>query len=262
MSPRLTAGLWTHTVITGLAGLLFFLLPGESAKVWPWPLPPLAARFMGSLFVGGAACSVACVRARSTEGLFVLVLLALGDTLIALSGLFAIGTVGVTPSMIFFLTFFLGIAFFLAIVVLPEVGTEVIPQRNPVRGALRTYFLVHLLVVLPVGLAMFLLPDWAQSHWPWKMTPLNVRFIGAFFFGAAFISGWALRQGSEELLLPVLVLYAVFATLATVASLIHIGLFDPARLVTWAFFTLYVFVAAGSWLFGWRLVRAGVGKQP
>jgi len=261
MRRGLSAGLWTHTVITGLAGLLFFFLPEESAKVWPWPLPPLAARFMGSLFLGGAACSMACVRARRTEGLFVMVLLAVGDTLIALSGLLAIGALGVTPWMIFFLAFFLGIALFLAIVFLPVVGTSAIAQRSPVRGSLRTFFLVHLLVVLPVGLAMFLLPDWAQSYWPWKMTPVNVRFIGAFFFGAAFISIWALRQRSEEVLLPVLALYAVFATLATAASLIHIGLFDPARLVTWAFFALYVFVAAGSGLLSWGLVRAGVGKQ-
>jgi hypothetical protein len=261
MRRRLAAGLWTHTVITGLAGLLFFFLPGESAKVWPWPLPPLAARFMGSLFVGGAACSMACVRARRTEGLLVMVLLALGDTLIALSGLFAIEAVGVTPSMIFFLVFFLGIALFLAIVFLPEVGTKATPQGSPVPGSLRTFFFIHLLVVLPVGFAMFLLPDWAQLHWPWKMTPINVRFIGAFFFGAAVISVWALCQRSQEVVLPVLVLYAVFATLATVASLIHIGLFDPARLVTWAFFALYVFVAAGSWLFLWGLVRKGVWKQ-
>ena len=262
MSRRLTAALWAHTAITGLAGLLFFFLPGESAKLWPWPLPPLAARFMGSLFLGGAACSMACLRGRRTEGLFVMVLLGVGNALIALSGLFAIGAVGYTRSMISFLVFFLGIALSLAVVFLPEVGAKAAPQPGPIRRPLRAFFLVHLLVVLPVGLAMFLIPDWAQSYWPWKMAPVNVRFIGAFFFGAAFISVWALRQRSEEVLIPVLVLYGVFATLATVASLIHVGLFDPARLVTWAFFALYVFVAAGSWLFWWGLPSAGVWKDP
>ena len=257
MRGRLTSALWTHTVITGLAGLLFFFLPAESARIWPWPLPPLAARFMGSLFLGGAACSMACLRTRRTDGLFVMVLLALGNALIALSGLFAIGAVGFTPSMIFFLVFFLGLASSLAIVFLPKADTEAMPRGSPVGRSQRAFFLVHLAVVLPVGLAMFLLPDWAQSHWPWKMTPVNVRFIGAFFFGAAAISVWALLERSGEVLLPVFVLYAIFATLATVASLIHIGLFDPARLVTWAFFALYVYVAAGSWLLSWRLVRAG-----
>lgn len=262
MSGRLTSALWTHTVITGLAGLLFFFFPAESARVWPWPLPPLAARFMGSLFLGGAACSLACLRTRRTEGLFVMVLLALGNALIALSGVFVIGAVGFTPSMVFFLVFFVGIALFLAIVFLPKVGTEATPQGSPVGGSQRAFFLVHLAVVLPVGLAMFLFPDWAQSYWPWKMTPFNVRFIGSFFFGAAAISVWAFLQRSGEALLPVLALYAVFATLATVASVIHIGLFDPARLVTWAFFALYVFVAAGSCLFWWRLVRVGTREEP
>jgi hypothetical protein len=250
MTERTVRGvLWLHTLVMGLAGLLFLLLPKESATLWPWALPALAARFVGALFLGGAACSLACLRQRDNHGLFVLVLLAAGDALIALSGLLGIDDIGFTAAMIGFLAFFAGVALLLVLTVLPVVQAAANRSGTPVAPALRAFFLIHLLVVLPVGTAMFFLPSWAQAMWPWKMTPINVRLIGSFFFGAALISAWTLRQPSAQSLRAVLVLYAVFATMATIASLIHFNLFNPARPVTWAFFALYVFVAVGSCLF-------------
>jgi hypothetical protein len=249
VKKRVIALLWLHTLVMGFAGSVFFLFPKIAATTWPWALPPLAARFMGALLLGGAACSFACLRSRNSRCLFVMVLLAVGDALIALSGLLAIAEIGPTPRMIGFVAFFLGTALLLALVMLPPARKAATsPQRTPVARALRGFFLIHLLVVLPVGLTMYFLPSRAQLLWPWQMTPINVRLIGSFFFGAAFISLWALRQQSWESLRPVLVLYAWFASLATVASLIHLSLFDPGRTATWAFFALYTFVAGGSWL--------------
>lgn len=245
--------LWLHTVVMGIAGFLFFVFPRESATLWPWLLAPLAARFMGSLFLGGAACSLACLRSRDDRGLFAMLLLAAGDALIALSGLLGVASIGVTPRMIGFLVFFTGTAVLLALTVRQAIGTS--SAGIPVGRALRGFFVIHLLVVLPVGVSMFVFPSWTQPLWPWQMTPINVRLIGSFFLGAAFISAWALRQRSAEPLLPVLALYAFFASLATTASLIHFNLFDPARTATWAFFALYLFVAGGSALFWWQISR-------
>ena len=252
MSERVV--LWLHTAMMGIIGLLLFVFPRESAGAWPWAFPPLAARFMGSLFLGGAACSFACLRSRDERGLFVMVLLGVGDALIASSGLLDAGTIGFTARMTAFLLFFFGVGLLLVLTFLPAMHAPADAHEAPSSRLLRGFFLVHLLVVLPVGVSMLVFPSWAQPLWPWQMTPINVRLIGTFFFGAAFISAWALRQRSAEPLRPALALYAVFATLATVASIIHFGLFDPMRTTTWAFFALYVFVAAGS--FGFWLRRA------
>jgi hypothetical protein len=234
-----------------VTGLLFFLFPVDSARVWPWPLPPLAARFLGALFLAGAVCSMVCLRVGRPGALFVMRLVALGDALIALAALLAIAQIGLTPAMAVLLVFFLGIAVFLVWGVRAPFERSAHGAALP--GLLRAFFLVHLLVVLPVGCAMFFAPDWAQPLWPWRMTPLNVRLLGAFFLGAATISLWALRTRAPGELVPVVALYALFATLATVAAVLHIGLFDLARTATWAFFGLYVFVAAGSWIAWWWL---------
>ena len=261
MSGRARGILWLHTLVLGVAGVLFFALPKESATVWPWALPPLAARFLGSLFLGGAACSLVCLRSREGRALFAMVLLAVGDALIALSGLLDIASIGFTPRMIGFLLCFLGFAALLTLAVVPAMNRAADAHGAPVTRALRGFFLIHLLVVLPVGASMYFLPSWAQPLWPWQMSPINVRLIGSFFFGAAFISIWALRQHFWEPLRPVLALYALFASLATIASLIHFSLFDPRRATTWAFFALYLFVAGGSWLFWLRSSKASPMPQ-
>lgn len=256
MNRRVAGVLWLHTLVMGVAGLAFFLFPVEAAKAWPWALPPLAARFMGSLFLGGAACSLVCLYSRDSRGLFAMALLAAGDALIASSGLLAIADIGLTPKMIGFLAFFLGVALLLALALLPAARRTASVHETPVERAVRGFFLIHLLVVLPVGISMYVLPSRAQPLWPWSMAPINVRLIGSFFFGAAFVSIWALRQQAAEPLRPVLALYGCFASLATIASLIHFSLFDPGRMTTWAFFALYAFVAGGSWLLWLQLSRA------
>jgi hypothetical protein len=248
--------LWLHTLAMATAGLLFFLLPKQGAALWPWTFPPLAARFMGALFLGGATCSLVCLRTRDGAESFVLVLLAIGDLLIAVSGVLSVREIGLTPASALFFAFFILFALLLvmAAATMKEQGAGA--ARTPVARALRWFFFIHLLVVLPVGVSMFFLPGWAQPLWPWRMTPINVRLIGSFFFGAAFISFWALRQHHAESLRAVLAMYAVFATMATLASVMHFGLFDPVRLATWAFFALYCFVAIGSAFFLLRPLRS------
>ena len=96
---------------------------------------------------------------------------------------------------------------------------------------------------------MYLLPELAQRLWPWSLSIVNVRLLGAFFVGASILSIWSVGQRSWKDIRPILGLYAVFTTLATLASIIHFNLFNPERMMTWLFFALYLFVAIGAWYF-------------
>ena len=130
-------------------------------------------------------------------------------------------------------------------------------DQRPLTRGMRIYFTIHLAVVIPVGLTMYLGPALAQHLWPWPLSPVNVRLLGAFFVGASILSIWSLRQRYWQAIRPLVALYAVFTTLATLASILHFSLFNPGRIVTWAFFALYLFVALGAWFF---LVRASSRK--
>jgi len=70
-----------------------------------------------------------------------------------------------------------------------------------------------------------------------------------------------LLQKNWQAIQPLVGLYAVFTTFATIASIIHFRLFNPARIATWAFFALYVFVAIGAWFFLARAWRSQNRRQ-
>jgi hypothetical protein len=249
-------GLWLHTSIVTLAGISLFLYPNKFSPLWPWALPPLAARFMAALLVGGGVCTI--LAALSPEPLPVEgpALLGLGDLLIVTVGLLDIGETGLNGRMIIWLAVFIGAALLLwALLLLRGPQISQMNDRWLLTRGMRIYFLIHLAVALPVGLTMYLSPALGKQLWPWGLSLVNVRLLGAFFVGASILSIWILRQRSWQAIQPLVGLYAVFTTLATLASIIHFSLFNPGSVVTWIFFALYIFVALGAWFFLGRAMR-------
>ena len=243
-------GLWLHTIVTISTGLGLYVLPQTFGPLWPWALPALAARFMGSLLIGGGICTALTALASEPLPVAGPALLGLGDILIASVSLLDIGEIGLTGRTTIWLVAFIGTALLLWLLfLLNGRQTSGGDNRQPLTRRLRTYFKIHLAVVIPVGLIMYFAPALAQQLWPWSLSLVNIRLLGAFFVGASILSIWNLRQTDWHAIQPLVALYAVFATLATLASIIHFGLFDPARVVTWAFFALYIYVALGAWFF-------------
>jgi hypothetical protein len=55
--------------------------------------------------------------------------------------------------------------------------------RVPLPNALRLLLLTQGVVMLGVGIFLFVAPDSADELWPWNVTPLTARAIGAFVTG-------------------------------------------------------------------------------
>ncbi len=248
--------LWFHTTIMTLAGLSLFIFPKTFGIFWPWALPPLAARFMGALLIGGGVCTALAALAAGPIPVEGAALLGVGDLLIVSVALLNKGEISFSGNTIIWLTVFTGMALLLLSLPLLR-GRQMTgegDQLSPMRG-LNRYFLIHLAVVIPVGLTMYLIPGVGQKLWPWKLSLINIQLLGAFFVGASILSFWSLRQRNWHMVLPLIGLYAVFTTLATLASIIHFNLFNARSVITWLFFALYIFVALGAWYFLWRGVR-------
>ena len=242
--------LWLHTLIAGAAGAALFLFPIMAGGFWPWPLPPLAARFVGALLLGAATDTG--LTAGAHDDLPVVGSLLMGLVLyglIDLTGVLALGTLGASNGLLAWIALFgalaLGFGGLLAARVdAPRDRTRARPQSRFLRGLLWLDFVL----VAPVGLLMYLAPEVAQRFWPWSLKPIDVRLIGSIFVATAVLSFWALRQRTWEEVRPRVAAGGAFATLALIASFIHFNLFDPSRLVTWLFVSLYAIVAAGAWL--------------
>jgi hypothetical protein len=246
----LRAILWLHTLAAGAFGLALYLAPAAAGATWPWPLPPLAARFVGSLLLAAALDSGMAAAARDEQP-FAGVLL-MGSVLyglIALAGVLAVPVVGSTSGLLVAIALFGAVALASAALFalrmgVPQAGTTLRSQTRFLRGLLT----LDLLLVAPVGLAMYVAPEVARRFWPWDLPPLNVRLIGSIFVATMIVSFWALRQQSWEQVRPSVAAGGAFATLALIASFLHFDLFDPARPVTWLFIALYTIVALGAWL--------------
>ncbi len=221
--------------------------------LWPWMLPPLAARFVGSLLIGGAVCSWMTARSTTNAPALGIMFIGIGDGLISITGLlYGIENTFSTQLAVWLLVF-IGTALILGILSLSV--SRLVPEdtaRTPIARFVRPYFTLHMTIVALVGTFMYLLPVPAQPLWPWMMSLVNVRLIGGFFVGAALYSFWCRRQTDWETLRPTLAFYGFFATLALLASFIHFSLFNPARVTTWVFVALYAFVGGGAWYFLWR----------
>jgi hypothetical protein len=256
----LRAAFWLHTVAAGAAGLALYLFPAMAGALWPWPLPPLAARFVGSLLIASAVASV--LIAISRDELPVNGALLMGLTLyglIALTGVMALGELVTSAGLLILIAVF-GVAALLGAATLamragmPLNRAGARPQSRLLRGLL----LLEFLLVTPVGLMMYLAPTVAQPLWPWELTPINIRLIGSIFVATMIGSFWGLRLRTWEEIRPSVVAGGTFTTLALIASLLHFNLFNPSRLATWAFIALYIFVALGAWLV---LTLYGFGRR-
>ena len=112
--------------------------------------------------------------------------------------------------------------------------------------ALRAVFWSVAVLTGLTGLTMLLLPQLAgESLWPWKLSPLMSRYLGALFIGVAVGAVVCARARWWSQVRPLFLPGLTFSGLSTVASAIHFGAFNPERWATWLYFGLYgaVFLA-------------------
>ena len=242
--------LWLHTLIAGATGAALFLFPAIAGSYWPWPLPGLAARFVGALLLGAAIDSGLTAGARDelpVVGSLLMGLVLYG--LIGLTGVLALGALGASNGLLAWIALLGAVALGFGGLLATRVDTRRDRNRaRPQSRFLRGLLWLDFTLVAPVGLLMYLAPEVAQRFWPWALPPINVRLIGSIFVATAALSLWALRQRTWEEVAPRVVAGGTFATLALIASFLHFNLFDPGRLLTWLFVAIYAIVAAGAWL--------------
>lgn len=80
------------------------------------------------------------------------------------------------------------------------------PRSGP-RGAL----------LAVIGVTLFVWPERSASLWPWSLTPLTGRAVGAWLLGIGAGAGQAVWENEAARLRPGAVAYAVFGLLAIVA---------------------------------------------
>jgi hypothetical protein len=226
---RSSAGLrWffgVSAVLAAVAGFQLFVGATETDRFFSWTIdPPLTAAFLGAAYwaamvlLAWAAGQRSWARARTAlPAVFTIAVLLLIATAIHLDrfhhdlfGRFWEAVYVVVVPLLAYLT-------------LRQVRrsgpAEDEGRRLP--GWLRAVLCVQALAMLAVGAALFVAPIGASSLWPWPLTPLTGRAIGAFLVGFGAAAAFAVGDDEFGRLHGAALAYATLGALELAAAAFH-----------------------------------------
>jgi hypothetical protein len=88
---------------------------------------------------------------------------------------------------------------------------------RPLPGWLRAILCFQALTLLSLGAALFAAPVGASSLWPWALTPLTGRAIGAFLVGFGVAAAFAVLENDVRRLHGAALAYATLGALRSTA---------------------------------------------
>ncbi len=199
VTPRLRLILELFAGLALIAGALLFFGATHTDRWWAWTMtPPLTAATLGAFYwaafvlILSAARSSTWVRARpAVYPVGVIALLLLLITLIHLDRFDLNSLFGV-----FWLVAYALVPLLLAWALADQLRTDGEDGRGDRRlpGLLRRILLVEGAVMLAAGLLLLIAPGRADDIWPWALTPLTSRAIGAFLLGIGLSALIAVRD--------------------------------------------------------------------
>jgi hypothetical protein len=219
--------------------------PAAAGRPWPWPIGPLAIRFVGSALIAIALSAGLIARRPDLPSILAYA------TLLAITGAWLLVHVLVNLGRIDW-SRPLALVWAIAVAAVGLVGLAAVirlwprtphsvpplPPTPPVSA--RIALLIGLLTGA-VGVTMFFLPAVGRARWPWDLGDrVNVQLLGALFLSISTISFWSWRQPSwygYDLLYPGA---GTFASVALIASLLHWNLFADHPIASPIFVAVYI----------------------
>lgn len=250
--PAMRALLALAAVLVLLAGVQLTLFPTRTATHFAWTIAsPMTAAFLGASYwsavgleVGGALARRWSVARVAVPAVFVFTGLTLVVTLVHLDRFHLAGTLPMTTRAVTWAWIavyaVVPVLMVLAWVVQRRAGSAADPQagtdppaatdhpageaaagHTPVRlpGGTRAVLVTLAVVLVAVGVLLLVVPERAAGAWPWPLTPLTARAVGAWCVGLGVAAGHARLIDDAACLRPVGVTGVLFGLLQGVALL-------------------------------------------
>lgn len=241
--------LWAAGVLVLLAGIQLFVFTERTDRFFAWTIsPPLTAAFLGASYWSAVAFEWMAPRQRSWANariavptVLVFTTLTLIVTLVHIENFhlgdeFELGTQIVT--WLWIAVYSIVPLLMIAVIVAQLRAAGVEPARaRPLPSWIAAIVAAQALVLLPLGLALLLVPETASGVWPWTLSPLTGRAIGAWLLSLGVAAAHSLWERDLDRLRPAAVAYLVFGVLQGIALLRYTGTPD------WAHWTTIAYVA-------------------
>lgn len=221
--------LWIAGGLVFLAGLQLFVFTERTDRFFAWTIdPPLTAAFLGAGYWASVAIEWSAARrslwaeARiAVPAVFTFTVLTLIVTLVHrdrfhFGSEFEPVTQSITWAWLGIYTIVPVVMAVLWIRQASVAGTD--PERGAgLAGWLRGLVLVQAVALGLVGLGLLVAPETTLAVWPWTLTVLTARAIGAWLVSLAVVAGHALWENSLRRLRPSAWAFITFGVLQAVA---------------------------------------------
>lgn len=229
--PSMRRLLAVAAVLVFLAGVQLFAFPTRTEEYFSWTIAsPMTAVFLGAAYWSAVALEVAGAQARTwsqariaVPTVFVFTTLTLLATLLH-RDLFHFGaehssaTRAVTWA---WLAIYTVVPVLMIVITMRQYRRHVDdpPRTRQLPAFIRVPLVALVLIFGGVGLGLFLVPDVAASWWPWQLTPLTSRAVGAWLISLGVASAHTLIENDVARIRPLGATAVVFAVLEGVALL-------------------------------------------
>ncbi|CAN7324275.1 hypothetical protein LJR013_001792 [Pseudarthrobacter oxydans] len=202
--------LYVAAFLVFLAGLVLFVFPLRTAEWFAWTVnPPMTAVFLGAAYWSAAGLEVTGARSASWESarlavwpVFVFTTLTLGVSLLHLDRFHLSpenGPLARVATWAWLAIYAVVPVAMLAISWMQirsrrPATTSVTPGRPVLPPALRLLMAGIAGVLLLYGVALLAVPAYAAAWWPWTLSELTARAVGAWLVGL----GWSAAQGQSS----------------------------------------------------------------
>ena len=260
--PSLRSILRVFAGLALIAGVLLFAGADDTDEWFSWTIqPPLSAAALGAYYWGACALLAAASRSPSWAGARPVVL----PVLVIAMVLLVITLVHLDK---FDLESLFGVFWLCAYIVAPPLlaagialeraasgprAAAAVGRRLP--GALRAALAAEAALLLFASALMLLAPGTAAELWPWALTPLTSRALGAFTLGVSLVALMVVRDDAVVTFRGTSAAYAALGLLQLLAVALHSGdlggdgLANGAYLAFWAAVALtgaYGLIAASA----------------
>lgn len=228
LHPAMRWLLYAASGLVFLAGFQLFVLTEQTATTFAWTIAnPLTAATLGAAYWSSVPVEFLAARERpwarariAVPGVWTFTTLTLLLTL-AHFGTFHFSSPDVLPRAAAYL--WLGIyagvpvAMILAAVLQRRVPGGDPPRELPLAPWLRGIFVVVGAGMATTGLALLIAPDSVRAAWPWTLTALTARAIGAWLFALGVITFHALLEDDLARMRPFAAGLVTFGVLQLIA---------------------------------------------
>ena len=263
---RLTIGmrlmLIVASILVFLVGIQLFLLTEHTDRYFAWTVsPPLTAAALGGAYWASSVMELLASRQRTwaqariaVPAVLIFTTLTLATTFLHLDRFhlghrFAVFTQAVSWVWIAVYVVVPVLMSILLVSQLRAAGVN-LPRRSPLPRWLRLMLGLHAMVMLSLGLGLFLVPRTTLALWPWMLTPLTARAIGAWLLGLGLAAAQAVAENDWERVSVAIHSYVLLGVLEFVALIRFPNTLDWGRPAAWLYiFFLTTILLVG--VFGW-----------